>query len=145
MVILNIKQVLNDYVDACELVRETEDDIAELEQKQSVVTSDKVKGSMNEHPYTQQSFNIEGFVYDEKHTERLEKERALLEERKRRAEVVKLQALGIINQAPTRIQRIIRYRCMERLTWKEVAEKMDNRTTEKSAQKEFERFLKSLS
>lgn len=142
---MNIKQVLNDYVDACELVRETEDDIAELEQKQSVVTSDKVKGSMNEHPYTQQSFNIEGFVYDEKHTERLEKERALLEERKRRAEVVKLQALGIINQAPTRIQRIIRYRCMERLTWKEVAEKMDNRTTEKSAQKEFERFLKSLS
>lgn len=48
---MNIKQVLNDYVDACELVRETEDDIAELEQKQSVVTSDKVKGSMNEHPY----------------------------------------------------------------------------------------------
>lgn len=142
---MNIKQVLNDYVDACELVRETEDDIAELKQKQSVVTSDKVKGSMNEHPYTQQSFNIEGFVYDEKHTERLEKERALLEERKRRAEVVKLQALGIINQAPTRIQRIIRYRCMERLTWKEVAEKMDNRTTEKSVQKEFERFLKSLS
>ena len=45
---MNIKQVLNDYVDACELVRETEDDIAELEQKQSVVTSDKVKGSMNE-------------------------------------------------------------------------------------------------
>ena len=30
---MNIKQVLNDYVDACELVRETEDDIAELEQK----------------------------------------------------------------------------------------------------------------
>ena len=71
---MNIKQVLNDYVDACELVRETEDDIAELEQKQSVVTSDKVKGSMNEHPYTQQSFNIEGLAYDEKRNERLTKE-----------------------------------------------------------------------
>lgn len=145
MVILNIKQVLNDYVDACELVRETEDDIAELEQKQSVVTSDKVKGSMNEHPYTQQSFNIEGLAYDEKRNERLTKERDILSKRREKANSVRLQALEIINQAPTRIQRIIRYRCMERLTWKEVAEKMDNRTTEKSVQKEFERFLKSLS
>ena len=100
---------------------------------------------MNEHPYAQQSFNIEGLIYDEKRIERLEKERVLLQERKQRAESVRVQALGIINQAPTRIQRIIRYRCMERLTWKEVAEKMDNRTTEKSVQKEFERFLKSLS
>lgn len=142
---MNIKQVLNDYVDACELVRETEDDIAELEQKQSVVTSDKVKGSMNEHPYTQQSFNIEGLAYDEKRNERLTKERDILSKRREKANSVRLQALEIINQAPTRIQRIIRYRCMERLTWKEVAEKMDNRTTEKSVQKEFERFLKSLS
>lgn len=145
MIPLNTRQILNDYADACELVRETEDDIAELEKKQAIVASDKVKGSMNEHPYAQQSFNIEGLIYDEKRIERLEKERVLLQERKQRAESVRVQALGIINQAPTRMQRIIRYRCMERLTWKEVAEKMDNRTTEKSVQKEFERFLKSLS
>ena len=131
---MNTRQILNDYADACELVRETEDDIAELEKKQAIVASDKVKGSMNEHPYAQQSFNIEGLIYDEKRIERLEKERVLLQERKQRAESVRVQALGII-----------RYRCMERLTWKEVAEKMDNRTTEKSVQKEFERFLKSLS
>lgn len=142
---MNTRQILNDYADACELVRETEDDITELEKKQAIVASDKVKGSMNEHLYAQQSFNIEGLIYDEKRIERLEKERVLLQERKQRAESVRVQALGIINQAPTRIQRIIRYRCMERLTWKEVAEKMDNRTTEKSVQKEFERFLKSLS
>lgn len=55
-----------------------------------------------------------------------------------------MQALEIINTAPPRIQRIIRYRYMEKLTWKEVAEKMDIRTTEKSVQKEFERFLKNF-
>lgn len=142
---MNARQILNDYADACELVSETEDDIAELKKKRAIVASDKVKGSMNEHPYAPQSFTVEGLVYDEKRVERLERERALLEERKQRAESVRVQALGIINQAPTRIQRIIRYRCMERLTWKEVAEKMDNRTTEKSVQKEFERFLKNLS
>ena len=142
---MNTRQILNDYVDACELVKETENDIIELKKKQSIVASDKVKGSMNEHPYAPQSFTVEGLVYDEKRVERLEREQALLEERKQRAESVRLQALEVINQAPTRIQRIIRYRCIERLTWKEVAEKMDNRTTEKSVQKEFERFLKSLS
>ena len=121
---MNIKQVLNDYVDACELVRETEDDIAELEQKQSVVTSDKVKGSMNEHPYTQQSFNIEGLAYDEKRNERLTKEKDILFKRREKANSVRLQALEVINQAPIRIQRIIRFRYEKKLTWEEVADRM---------------------
>ena len=121
---MNIKQVLNDYVDACELVRETEDDIAELEQKQSVVTSDKVKGSMNEHPYTQQSFNIEGLAYDEKRNERLVKEKDILSNRR-----VRLQALEVINQAPIRIQRIIRFRYEKKLTWEEVADRMKGSTS----------------
>ena len=119
---MNIKQVLNDYVDACELVRETEDDIAELEQKQSVVTSDKVKGSMNEHPYTQQSFNIEGLAYDEK-------ERDILSKRREKANSVRLQALEVINQAPIRIQRIIRFRYEKKLTWEEVADRMKGSTS----------------
>ena len=120
---MNIKQVLNDYVDACELVRETEDDIAELEQKQSVVTSDKVKGSMNEHPYTQQSFNIEGLAYDEKRNERL------VSNRREKANRVRLQALEVINQAPIRIQRIIRFRYEKKLTWEEVADRMKGSTS----------------
>ena len=93
---MNIKQVLNDYVDACELVRETEEDIEELEQKHTAVTSDKVKGSMNEHPYTNR---------------------------------VRLQALEVINQAPIRIQRIIRLRYEKKLTWEEVADRMKGSTS----------------
>ena len=40
---MNVKQVLNDYVDACELVRETEEDIEALQNEESMMTSDKVK------------------------------------------------------------------------------------------------------
>lgn len=139
---MNIKQILNDYVDACELVRETEDDIEALQNEESMMTSDKVKGSMREYPYIEKSFNIKGT--DERQVEHLRRKRMILNERKAKAENIRLQALEVINQAPTRIQRIIRYRCMEKLTWKEVAEKMDIRTTEKSVQKEFERFLKNF-
>lgn len=126
---MNIKQVLNDYVDACELVRETEEDIEELEQKQTAVTSDKVKGSMNEHPYTQQSFNIEGLAYDEKRNERLTKEMDILSKRREKANSVRLQALEVINQAPIRIQRIIRFRYEKKLTWEEAADRMKGSTS----------------
>lgn len=139
---MNIKRILNDYVDACELVRETEDDIEALQNEESMMTSDKVKGSMREYPYIETNFNIKGA--DERQVEHLRRKRMILNERKAKAESIRLQALEVINQAPTRIQRIIRYRCMEKLTWKEVAEKMDMRTTEKSVQKEFERFLKNF-
>jgi DNA-directed RNA polymerase specialized sigma24 family protein len=142
VVILNIKQVLNDYVDACELVRETEEDIEALQNEESMMTSDKVKGSMKEYPYIGKNFNIKGA--DRRQVEHLRRKRLILNERKEKAEETKLQALEIINTAPPRIQRIIRYRYMEKLTWKEVAEKMDIRTTEKSVQKEFERFLKNF-
>ena len=76
----------------------------------------------------------------------LRKKRLILNERKEKAEETEVAkgALEIINTAPPRIQRIIRYRYMEKLTWKEVAEKMDIRTTEKSVQKEFERFIKNF-
>lgn len=100
-----------------------------LNRKQSVVTSDKVKGSMNEHPYTQQSFNIEGLAYDEKRNERLTKERDILSKRREKANSVRLQALEVINQAPIRIQRIIRFRYEKKLTWEEVADRMKGSTS----------------
>jgi hypothetical protein len=142
VVLLDIRRVLENYVDACELVRETERDIAALQNEESMMTSDKVKGSMREYPYVEKSFNIKGT--DERQVEYLRRKRLILNERKEKAEDAKLQALEIINKAPMRIQRIIRYKYIERLTWKEVAEKMYPRTTEKGVQKEFERFLKNF-
>ena len=44
---------------------------------------------------------------------------------------------------PMRMQRIIRYKIFEGMTWKEVAEKMGRKNTENGIKKEFERFMKS--
>ena len=84
---------------------------------------------MNEHPYTQQSFNIEGLAYDEKRNERLVKEKDILSNRREKANRVRLQALEVINQAPIRIQRIIRFRYEKKLTWEEVADRMKGSTS----------------
>ena len=124
---MNIKQVLNDYVDACELVRETEEDIEALQNEESMMTSDKVKGSMEEYPYIETSFNIKGA--DERQVEHLRRKRMILNERKAKAESIKLRALEVINQAPIRIQRIIRFRYEKKLTWEEVADRMKGSTS----------------
>ena len=54
------KNVLNEYIDACELIKETEQDIARLKKKQTTVVVGSVKGSMPEFPYAEQHFKIEG-------------------------------------------------------------------------------------
>ena len=52
------KDILLDYIDACELVKETEADIKKLRKTEMV--HDKVSGSNPDFPYQAQSFNING-------------------------------------------------------------------------------------
>ena len=51
------KKVLSDYIDACEFIKETEEEIKKLEKKRRIV-QDKVKGSNPDFPYEQRSFNL---------------------------------------------------------------------------------------
>ncbi len=140
---MNAKQLLSEYTDACELIKETEQDIRRLEIEKSTVVCDKVKGSMREFPYTEQSFAITG-VQDETAIEKkINSEYAVLEERKRKAEEIKQQVQVIINRATPRMQRIIRYKYLEGLTWRQISLKLHN-TTEEGVRKEFERFLKKI-
>ena len=44
------KKLLSDYIDACELIRETEQQIRRLRAKQSETTQDSVRGSNPEFP-----------------------------------------------------------------------------------------------
>lgn len=133
------KQILMDYIDACELIKETEEDIRNL-RKQEIV-HDKVKGSNPEFPYQGMSFNLEGAVetyLDEKH---LEEEKKLLEERKKNANKIRIQAEEIMNKAPVRMQRIIRFRVLQQKSWDEVAAKMGGDCTGDSLRKEFARYV----
>ena len=133
------KQILTDYIDACELIKETERDIRKL-RKQEIV-HDKVSGSNPEFPYQSMNFNVEGAVeisLDEKH---LEKEKELLKQRKKRAEEIKLEVETWMNTIPLRMQRIIRYKVFERASWDETAVKLGSDCSGESIRKEFERFL----
>ncbi|MFR6365491.1 hypothetical protein [Gallintestinimicrobium sp.] len=54
------KKLLSDYIDACELIRETEQQIRRLQEKQSETTQDSVRGSNPEFPYNSQHFQDRG-------------------------------------------------------------------------------------
>ena len=53
------KRILEQYIDACALIKETEVEIQRL-RKRKEVTQDSVRGSNPEFPYQPQNFRIQG-------------------------------------------------------------------------------------
>ena len=136
------KDILRQYIDACELVKETEEQIRKLKNSRKTVVVDAVKGSMHEFPYAAKSFKVCGIAHSVmEHPEALDREELLLEERKAAAAQIKSQVEAWLNTIPVRMQRIIRYRIFEEMSWKQVAMKMGRRATEESVKKEYQRFF----
>lgn len=106
------KNIIYEYMDAKALVKETEEDIRRHRRK--TIVQDKVTGSNPEFPYQPQSFNISGCI---ENTVNIDEEERLLEERKLNAKQIKVKAERVINKAPVRMQRIIRFKVMQGLTW----------------------------
>lgn len=134
------KNILEQYIDACALIRETERDIQELNRKKAVV-QDSVKGSNPEFPYQPQSFHIEGSREEVADRISLEYEERLLKKRKKEAERIKTEVEAWLNTIPMRTRRIIKFRYFEKLTWQQVAQRMGGKATESSIKMEFQRFL----
>lgn len=138
------KQILEQYIDACELIKDTQAEIRKLRKRRSQIEQDSVKGSSHEFPYTLQTYHLEGLGYaavkDPDELDRMEK---LLEERIRNAEKVKHQVEAWINTISPRMQRIIRYRIFEELTWAQVAVKMGRKATADSVRMEYTNFMKA--
>jgi DNA-directed RNA polymerase specialized sigma24 family protein len=137
------KRILEEYIDACELIRETEEDIRKLEKKQNSIQQDSVQGSNPEFPYQRTHIHIEGILASPVVDERIRKEKKLLELRKANAEKIKLEVQQFMNQTSTRMQRIIRLKYFEGLPWEEVATQMGKRATGDSVRMELERFLQN--
>lgn len=135
------KHILSDYIDACELVKETEKDILRLNQKKKTIIQEKVKGSMHEFPYTEQNFKIQGSAFSAEDDDRLRREEELLRQRKANAERIKVQVEEWIMTIPARMQRIVRYKYFEGFAWEQVAVKLGKTATADNIRKEFERFL----
>lgn len=136
------KDILNEYIDACELIKETEQDIARLKKKQSTVVVESVKGSMPEFPYAEQHFKIEGLQYNVKDEVQLRAEEQLLLERKENAKKIKTEVEKWMNTIPVRMQRIVRYKIFQRLSWEEVAKKMERNVTPDSVRMEYYNFMR---
>lgn len=136
------KTILAEYIDACELVRETEKDIKRLEKKKKTIIQDKVKGSMPEFPYAETSFHLEGtLLYKTAENNALLHEEKLLTERKENAERKRHEVEAFMNTISARMQRIIRFKYFEGLSWEQTAQQMGRKATGDSVRMELERFL----
>ena len=129
-------------MDACALVEETEKDIRKLRKKRRTVIQTNVKGSNPEFPFNEQHFKIQGTPFTYNDDKQLRCEELILKERKTNAAKIKAQAEAVINTAPIRIQRIIRYKIILKLSWEEISIKMGEGKSGDAYRKQFESFLK---
>ena len=135
------KNILNDYIDACALVQETERDIRALKKKRKTIIQTNVSGSNPDFPYQPQHFKIEGTTFNYADDSALRWDEGLLERRKANAKKIKLNVEEWMLMIPARMQRIIRWKFLEELTWEEVAVKMGRKATGDSVRLEFQRFM----
>ena len=133
------KDILEEYIDACEVVKETEEDIKYLKKKKRA--SETGEGPGNKYSNADNYMKATGREDVLEKDWQLHLEEKLLEERKKNAERVKLQAEEFLNTVPARMQRIIRFKVFQRLTWEAVAVKMGRGATGESVKKEYFRFL----
>ena len=134
------KKILLDYIDACELIKETEEDIRKMRSKDFAF--DKVRGSNPEFPYQAQSFSISGIVESCFNESDIKREMLLLQQRKQNANSIKRKVEKWLITIPARMQRIIRYRVFEGLSWDEVATKIGRNATKDSVRMEYYNFMK---
>lgn len=72
------KNILSDYIDCCELLKETERDIRRLKKKRKTIVQTNVSGSNPEFPYNPQHFKIAGTTFTYEEDARLRMEEQLL-------------------------------------------------------------------
>lgn len=135
------KKILEEYIDACKLVEETEKDIARLNRKKKTVIQTNVTGSNPEFPYQPKHFRIAGTPMTYQDDAQLRYEEKLLEERKDNAQRIKVQVQQFMNEIPIRMQRIVRMKYFEGKSWEYVANKMGRGATADSVRMELDRFL----
>lgn len=128
------KRILEEYIDACEVTKEVEAEIRKLESKKNITANETVSGSNPEFPYNPQHFKVQGTTYSYSDDVRIR-------QKKEKAEQLKLQVEVWMISIPFRMQRIIKYKIFEEMTWQQVADRMGRKTTEESVRKEFKRFF----
>ena len=136
------KDILKQYIDACEAVKETEEQIRQLQKNRKTVVVDAVKGSMHDFPFAAKNFKVAGIAHSVlEDPGQLDREELILEERLQNAKRIRCDVEAWINTIPARMQRIIRYKFFEELTWEQVARRLGRKATGEGVRKEFENFM----
>ena len=135
------KNILNDYIDACENIKDTEDEIRKLKKRRYTIVQTNVSGSNPNFPYEKKRFKIQGTAFTYRDDKALRFYEGILEERKQKAENLKKLVEQWLNTIPNRMQRIIRYKIFEGMTWEQVATMLGRKATGESVKKEFQRFM----
>lgn len=135
------KKILEDYIDACKFIEDTEKEIKKLEKRKHIV-QDKVRGSNPDFPYEGRSFNICGSSETPEDASALARERQTLEDAIRIASDLKIGVEEWMKEIPFRMQNIIRYRIFNGMSWEETAIRMGRKCTAGSVKMEFQRFMK---
>ena len=65
----------------------------------------------------------------------------ILEERREQAHRLKVEVEQWMNHIPQRMQRIIKYRVFEDMSWSQVAAKLGRKASAEGIRKEFDRFM----
>lgn len=129
------KNIFKDYIDACELEKELEERIRKLEEES--MAHDVVSGSNPDFPYQSQHFHVEGVTQQVDRNAEWEN----LKRQQEKVKQIRQQVEEIMEQAPARIQRIIRYKYFDKLSWDKVAVKLGNDSFGDNIRKELERYL----
>lgn len=136
------RSILEQYIDACALWEMAEDDLRKIRKRKQSIVQDSVKGSMHDFPYSGKTFHIEGISPD---AEKASKEETYQEElanrRKESAQAIREQVDDWLLTVSPRMQRIIRYKIFDKMTWGEVAAKMGRKATADGIRMEFQRFM----
>lgn len=135
------KNILNDYIDACENIKDTEKEISKLKKRRSTIIQTNVSGSNPNFPYEKKHFKIQGTTFTYKDDSSLRFYEGILEERKQKAEDLKQLVEQWMNTITNRMQRIIQYKVFEGMTWEQVATRLGRKATGESVKKEFQRFM----
>lgn len=137
------KTVLEQYIDACELIKDSKEELRSLKKQRKRIEQDSVKGSSHEFPYTAKNFHVEGIAYSAiKNPRAVEEKEKLLNQQIEDAAKIKLQVESWLLTIPPRMRRIIRYRVFEEKTWEQVAARIGRHATGEGMRKEFERFMR---
>ena len=136
------KSILNEYIDACELIKDTEREIEKLRKKKKTVVQTSVSGSNPEFPYNPMHFKGYGTAFSCSDDAMLRMEERLLEEQRAECQRLKMEVQAWLNTIPKRMNRIIRYRIFEGMSWEKVADRMGRKATGDSIRMEFNNFMK---